>query len=189
MRRTGKFALGLAATSLALGGCSGNATPSAAGTGSASPTPTNGPWVRVESGSPTATPSTGSTFSPRSALPAVSFLPTTGACGIAWPDNIGLVLIPMVITPISGGFKVDWPSKYGSYYRITAVPQGLVTGAQPEPTWQTVQAGANCTVSATITGLTSGAPYIIWLDAPDTPKGVEGTRSLYSGKSNVVKPL
>jgi hypothetical protein len=118
----------------------------------------------------------------------VSFLATSSACAIGWPDT-GLVLIPMVVTPVSGGFKVEWPSAYGSYYRITAVPQGLVTGAQPEPTWRTVNAGAGCSVSTTITGLTSGAPYIIWLDAPDTPRDLTGSRSLYSGKSGVVKPL
>ncbi|MEU4238788.1 hypothetical protein [Actinoplanes sp. NPDC026619] len=185
MRRIGKFALALAAASSALGGCTSNATPTA----SASPTPTQTPWVRVTSGSPTAAPGTNSTFSPKSALPPVSFLPTSGACGVSWPDNIGLVLIPMVVTPIAGGFTVQWPSKYGSYYRISAVLQGVVAGPQPERTWQTVQAGDNCTVSATISGLTSGAPYIIWLDAPDTPRDVTGARSLYSGKSGVVKPL
>jgi hypothetical protein len=64
-----------------------------------------------------------------------------------------------------------------------------VTGAQPEPTWQDVKAGANCTVTATITGLISGDPYIVWLDAPNSPRKVDGSRSLYSGKSGVVKPL
>jgi len=44
-------------------------------------------------------------------------------------------------------------------------------------------------VSTTLTGLTSGAPYIIWLDAPGTPRRADGSRSLYSGKSGVVKPL
>ncbi|GIM97736.1 hypothetical protein [Paractinoplanes toevensis] len=180
-----RIVLTLAVLPLALSGCGGSATPTA----SASPTPTSGPWLRLDSGSPTTTPGTNSTFSPKSGLPPVSFLPTSSACAVAWPDTVGLVLIPMVITPISGGFTVQWPSKYGSYYRITAVPQGLVLGPQPEPSWQTVQAGDNCTVSATLTGLTSGAPYIIWLDAPDTPRDVDGTRSLYSGKSNVVKPL
>jgi hypothetical protein len=93
------------------------------------------------------------------------------------------------VTPIAGGFKVDWPAAYGKTYRLTAVHQGLVVGAQPEPTWQTVPAGANCTVSATITGLVSGDPYIVWLDAPDTPRRVDGSRSLRTGRSAVVRPL
>jgi hypothetical protein len=185
MRRIGEVALGLAVLPLVLSGCGGTPTPTA----SAAPTPNGEPWVVVTSGSPTAAPGTNSTFSPKSGLPPVSFLPTSSACTVAWPDTVGLVLIPMVVTPISGGFTVQWPSKYGSYYRITAVKQLVDVGAQPEPSWQTVQAGDNCTVSATITGLISGAPYVIWLDAPDTPRGVDGSRSLYSGKSRVVKPL
>jgi hypothetical protein len=186
MRRIGKIALVWAVVPLALTGCGGGAaTPGTSASANVAQTP----WVRVTSGSPTATASAMSTFSPKSALPPVSFLPTSSACTIPWPDNVGQVLIPMVITPISGGFTVQWPSRYGSYYRITAVPQELVVGPQPEPSWQTVQAGANCTVSATISGLISGAPYIIWLDAPDTPRDVQGNRSLYSGKSGIVKPL
>jgi hypothetical protein len=179
------LALALAALPFTLTGCGGNATPTA----SASQTPTGDAWVVVQTGSPTPS-ATGSQFTgtPPPALPSVSFLPTDSGCGQDYPDT-GLVLIPMVVTPIAGGFKVSWPSKYGSYYRITAVLQGLVTGAQPEPTWQTVNATGGCTVSATISGLKSGAPYIIWLDAPDTPRGIDGTRSLYSGKTGVVKPL
>ena len=180
------FALALAALPLCLTGCGGTPTPTA----SSSPTPTSGPWVLFDSGSPT--PSAGGTWytgSRPAGLPPVSFLPTASAsCAIGWPDS-GQVLIPMNITPVAGGFKIEWPSAYGSYYRITAVPQGLVAGPQPEPSWQTVNAGTGCTVSTTLTGLTSGAPYIIWLDAPDTPRDVDGTRSLYSGKSGVVKPL
>jgi hypothetical protein len=68
------------------------------------------------------------------------------------------------------------------------VPQDIVTGAQPEPIWQTVSTGAECTASATISGLVSGRAYIIWLDAPDTPRRLDGSRSLYSGKTGVLIP-
>jgi hypothetical protein len=179
------FVPALAALALGLTGCGGAPNPAA----TASPTPTKGPWVLFETGSPTPTPlSSFYTGTPPAGLPSVSFLATSSACTIGWPDS-GLVLIPMNITPIVGGFKVEWPSAYGSYYRLTAVLQGLVTGAQPTPSWQTVPKGGGCTTTATITGLTSGKPYIIWLDAPDTPRMVDGSRSLYSGKSGVVKPL
>ncbi|WP_433300072.1 hypothetical protein ACQP2F_02045 [Actinoplanes sp. CA-030573] len=170
---------------LALTGCRSGTTPAA----TPSVTATQTPWVIYNSGNPT--PSRGAarfTGTPPPALPSVSYLSTSSACTMAWPET-GLVLIPMVITPVAGGFKVEWPSAYGSYYRITAVRQGLVKGPQPEPSWTTVPAGAGCTVSTTLTGLTSGAPYIIWLDAPDTPRARDGGRSLYSGKSGVVKPL
>jgi hypothetical protein len=146
------------------------------------------PWVVVQPGNATATASTTKGGSPKPALPPVSYLPTTSACAIAWPQA-DLVLIPMIVTPIAGGFQVRWPASYGPSYRLTAVHQGLISGAQPEPTWQTVPAGAGCTVSATIKGLISGDPYIIWLDAPDTPTRTDGSRSLRSGKTAVVKPL
>lgn len=181
------IALALAALPFGLAGCGGKPTP----TTSASPTPTSGPWVLFQSGNPTpSAPGSWFTGTPPPGLPSVSFLATNSAsCSIGWPES-GQVLIPMNITPVSGGFKVEWPSAYGSYYRITAVRQNnLVAGAQPTPTWQTVRAGGGCTTSATISGLVPGAPYIIWLDAPDTPRGADGTRSLYSGKSGVVKPL
>ena len=178
----------LAALPLCLAGCGATSPTTSA---SASPTPTSGPWVLFQSGSPTPSPM-GSFYTGTRppGLPSVSFLPTGSAsCSIGWPDS-GHVLIPMNITPVSGGFKVEWPSAYGSYYRLTAVRQNdLVAGAQPTPSWQTVPAGGGCTTSATISGLVSGAPYIIWLDAPDTPRGADGGRSLYSGKSGVVKPL
>ncbi|GIE98344.1 hypothetical protein [Paractinoplanes rishiriensis] len=147
------------------------------------------PWVLVEPGKPTAAPGVSPRYAPRSGLPPVSYLPTESAgCTIAWPQE-GIVLIPMIVTPVARGFRVEWPASYGTTYRLTAVHQDLVTGAQPEPTWQNVTAGANCTVTATITGLISGDPYIVWLDAPNSPRKLDGTSSLRSGKSGVVKPL
>ncbi|XVV13141.1 hypothetical protein ACQP2X_01950 [Actinoplanes sp. CA-131856] len=145
------------------------------------------PWVQVSSGSRTPSPVVTYTGSPRPGLPPVSFLPTSTACAIGW-SNADQVLIPMVVTPGAGSFAVQWPNRFGHTYRITAVPQELVSGAQPEPVWQTITTGAECNASATISGLEPGKPYIIWLDAPDTPRGVDGSRSLYSGKTGVVRP-
>ena len=183
--RLGKVAFVLAALPVVLGGCGGGGTPgptaSAAGNGEE-------PWVVVATGSATPGPVRSRPGARRPPLPPVSFLPTDSACRIGWPDT-GLVLIPMIVTPRVAALKVEWPAAYGPVYRITAVPQKLVTGSQPAPRWQTVRAGAGCTVTATITGLTSGAPYIVWLDAPETPRRLDGSRSLYSGKSAVVKPL
>lgn len=180
------FVLALVALPFGLAACGSGSTTNANAT--PTPTPTNGPWVLFQSGNPPAPPG-GSyyTGTPPPALPSVSYLSAGSACAVAWPDT-GQLFIPMNVTPISGGFKVEWPSAYGSYYRLTAVRQLVVAGAQPTPSWQTVPAGAGCTTSATITGLTSGAPYIIWLDAPDTPRRIDGSRSLYSGRSGVVKP-
>jgi hypothetical protein len=176
--------LALAVLPVALGGC-GSPAPEAAA--SATPDP-GAPWVVVNPGSATPGPGSSRNGSPHTGLPPASFLPTTSACAIGWPED-DRVLIPMIVTPAKGSLEVRWPAKYGPTYRVAAVDQRLVSGAQPQPVWKTVPAGSGCTVSATITGLTSGAPYIVWLDAPDTPRGLDGSRSLYSGKSGVVKPL
>ena len=72
--------------------------------------------------------------------------------------------------------------------RLTAVPQDLVNGEQPGPAWQTIKTGAECEVTAKIGGLTRGRAYIVWLDAPNTPRRLDGSRSLYSGKTKVLIP-
>jgi hypothetical protein len=170
---------------LLLSGCGGGSDSS---TGAGESTAAGEPWVRVESGSRTPSPVATYAGSPRPGLPPVSFLPTSSACAIGWPQDIEKVLIPLIVTPGPGSFGVQWPNRYGNTYRVTAVPQELVSGAQPDPVWQTVTTGAECTASATISGLVSGKAYIVWLDAPDTPRNVDGARSLYSGKSGVVRP-
>ncbi|WP_127500038.1 hypothetical protein [Actinoplanes solisilvae] len=178
-----RFAPALAALPLLLGACGGGAQPSA---GSASPTGDS--WINVQPGKPTTSPTTGPGGSPRPALPPVSFLPTGSACAIAWNEDVGKVLIPMIVTPGRGSLSVQWPNRYGKRYRVAAVPQEIVSGAQPEPVWQTITTGAECTGSATISGLKSGAAYVVWLDAPDTPRDVDGSRSLYSGRSEIMTP-
>ena len=116
-------------------------------------------------------------------------LPSSAACPISWPADVGQVFIPLIVTPGKGSLTVQWPSSYGPNYRVTAVNQKLVTGTQPPPTWVNVPAAAGCTTSATLTGLISGNPYVVWLDAPNTPHYLDNSRSLYSGRSGVVKPL
>jgi hypothetical protein len=180
MRLT-KIMLGLP---LLLGACGGGtATPAV----SVAATPGT-PYVMISSGSATPSPTPSFAGSYSGGLPAVSFLPTGSACAMGWPQS-GLVLIPMVVTPQKGALQVQWPAQYGPTYRITAVDQQLVVGTQPPPTWQTVAAGSGCTVTATISGLTSGGAYIVWLDAPDSGTNIDGSRRLRSGKSGVVRPL
>jgi hypothetical protein len=172
----------------ALGGCGGgSATPTA----SESAAKGDGePWILVEPGKPTPSAKASAFGAPKPALPPASFLPNTNeSCKIAWPEYQGQVFIPLLVTPGSGSLKVQWPNRYGNTYRVAAVQQSLVSGAQPEPAWKTVTTGSECEASATITGLGSGAAYMVWLDAPSTPRNVDGTRSLYTGRSGIVKPL
>jgi hypothetical protein len=176
------IALALAGLPWALGGCGASSTPGAVVPASSGP-----PWMIVATGSatPSPTPTVSLSGSP-TALPSVS-LPTSAACAVSWPTDAA-VLIPMIVTAGRGSLKVEWSARYGPTYRVTAVDQRLVSGAQPVPTWKTVTVTNGCTGSTTITGLTSGAPYIVWLDAPDTPHQLDGSRSLYSGKSGIVNP-
>jgi hypothetical protein len=181
------IALALAALPVVLGGCGGTGTPGISPSGSAPASPAV-PWVIVATGSATPSPTPSVSFSlPPSGLPTIS-LPAASACAIAWPEH-EQVLIPMIVTPGKASLKVQWPARYGPNYRVAAVDQRLVSGTQPPPTWVNVTAGSGCTVTATLTGLISGNPYIVWLDAPNTPRNLDGSRSLYSGKSGVVTPL
>lgn len=190
MRLT-RFLLPLLAVPLAVSGCGllggdGSAGPPSA---SAGPTPNAGSdWILNAQGS--ATPSARvSAFPSRSALlPPVTFLPVEKDCAYAQEWTVSPVLIPVTVVPGVGRLTVSWPRQYNSNYRITAVKQPVVSGSQPTPTWQNVAPAAGCTVTATITGLTKGVPYIVWLDAPNTGYDRDGTRHPYSGRSGVVYP-
>ncbi|BCJ43998.1 hypothetical protein GCM10010168_68010 [Actinoplanes ianthinogenes] len=184
MRRV-KTGLVLAAALVTAGCGSGSGSGTTPATASA-PSP-GGTWSVLVSGSatPSPTPSLGSA---RPTAGVTASLPSANpSCTKAWPAT-DPVLIPVAVTPIAGGFKVEWPRQYDSNYRVTAVPQKLVSGAQPAPVWKNVPAGTGCTISATITGLIPGAPYVVWLDAPNTGYEADGTRHLYSGRSGVVYP-
>jgi hypothetical protein len=186
-----KTLLALAALPFALGGCSALGLGGSGGSPatSASPAPSGTPWIWYAGGSATPSPSVSyGTGTPSLALPLASFLPAAPTCSATF-TRIEAVLIPLTVTPGKGSLKVTWPRQYYSNYRITAVKQPLVSGSQPAYIWQNVVSGQGCTVSATITGLKSGAPYIVWLDAPNSGSQPDGTRHLYSGRSGVVYPL
>jgi hypothetical protein len=177
---------------LTLGGCGalGPDAATAPGTGETQePGPLgDGGWVVTDRGS--ATPGPGpsrGTGSRPPALPPVSFLPVAPGCDTN--RAVDPVLIPITVRPGAGSLTVSWPRQYDSGYRIDAVPQPLISGAQPAHTWQDVPAGPGCTVTATIRGLTPGKPYVVWLDAPATGHERDGTRHPYSGRSAVVYPL
>ncbi|MFI5934966.1 hypothetical protein [Actinoplanes sp. NPDC051494] len=182
--------LPLLAVPLAVGGCSvfgmGGSKP---GSSEASATPAPGaPWQVVVTGSATPSPVVTFSGSRAPALPPVSFLPYDTECtALSW--TVDPVLIPLTVVPVAGGFKVTWPRQYDSDYRITAVKQPLISGSQPNYTWQNIPAPAGCIGTATITGLKKGVPYVIWLDAPNTGYEPDGTRHPYSGRSGVVYPL
>ena len=56
-------------------------------------------------------------------------------------------------------------------YRVSAVSQQLVSGTQPAPLQQVVGQQAGCPqLSVRMTGLTSGVPYVFWLEEQTTSK-------------------
>jgi hypothetical protein len=182
--------LALAALPLALGGCGalGLSTATPTWSPTPAPNPNSSPWIITAQGSvpPSPNPSGGAGSRPP-LLPPVSFLANDRSCAQDW--QIGVVLIPIQVTPGKGKLSMTWPRQYDSNYRITAVPQPLIKGNQPNYTWQNITPGSGCTISGTITGLKSGKPYIVWLDAPATGYQADGTRHLYSGRTGVVYPL
>jgi hypothetical protein len=175
------------AVPLALGGCGALGLGSAPPSPSPSPPPGAAPWLVVATGSVTPSPGASYGWSPGPALPSVSFLSAAPGC----PGQAGVdpVLIPLTVTPGRGSLTVAWPHLYGPDYRIAAVPQLLVAGGQPAPSWRTVPGGTGCTVTTTISGLSSGKPYVVWLDAPHSGYLRDGARHTYSGRSGVVYPL
>ncbi|MBO3743717.1 hypothetical protein [Actinoplanes flavus] len=185
MRHT-RIAIALAATSLTLGGC--------AAFGLGERTATTGDterggesWLLVQQGQATPSP-TASRGAPTPTPEASLSVPAVDPrCTKLWPRT-DPALIPVEVTPGRGSLRVDWPTQFSSNYRVAAVPQKLVTGPQPEPVWKEVAPGSGCAMSTTLTGLTPGAAYIVWLDAPNTGRRLDGTRNLYSGRSGVVYP-
>lgn len=189
--RIRKVATGvLLAVPFALGGCGllgGDSTMVPYTGETAEPGPADGGWVVTDRGSATPSPAGSRAAGTRPpALPPVSFLPVDPGCATGWA--VDPVLIPMTVEPGGGALTVSWPRQHDSNYRITAVPQPLVAGAQDDFVWQDVAAGPGCTVTATISGLRSGTPYVVWLDAPDTGHERDGARHPYSGRSGVVYP-
>ncbi|RZU51718.1 hypothetical protein EV385_3551 [Krasilnikovia cinnamomea] len=173
---------------LTLGGCGvlglTAATPSPTAT---TPAPGSGDsWIVVASGS--ATPSPAVTYPSRATtLPPVAYPSASGSACPAPPN--GQVVIPVTVTAKVRSLTVSWPRRSASAYRVTAVPQRLITGPQPAYSWTSVPTtGTGCTVTTTITGLKSGEPYVVWLDAQGTGALTDGTRNPYSGASSVVYP-
>ncbi|GAB1644754.1 fibronectin type III domain-containing protein [Krasilnikovia sp. MM14-A1259] len=174
---------------LTLGGCGVIGLTAATPSSTAGATPAagaGGSWIVVATGS--ATPTPGVTYPSRAtSLPPPSFPATSGSACPPAPN--GEVVIPVTVTPGIRSLTMTWPRRQASGYRVTAVPQTLVTGAQPGYTWINVPAtGAGCAVSYTITGLKTGVPYVVWLDAQNTGGLTDGTRNPYSGASGVVYP-
>jgi hypothetical protein len=98
-------------------------------------------------------------------------------------------MVPGVVAG-AGTATLDWmsdnrPEVLG--YRVQAVSQRLVGGAQPAPVVQSVGQPDGCVpVSVTITGLTSGVPYVFWLEEQVTSSSTGVTRLVQVGTTEAV---
>ena len=110
------------------------------------------------------------------------------------PDPCGGMTTPRRIVPGvvpgPGSASLDWmpddrPEVVG--YRVQAVSQQLVGGEQPAPVVQTVAQVTGCApVTATITGLTAGTPYVFWLEEQVTSASTGVTRTVQVGATGAV---
>ncbi len=190
-RRHARPGVLLAAVSLLVAGCA----PGTTGSGRIHRVGQNsqlGPgdsWIVVAQGKPTPPPPVTVGSTPPTPLPTLKPIPTDTSCAFTW--LAGQVLIPVTVTVGSNSIDVSWPrvgSPAPTTYRVAAVPQDLVAGAQPPTEWKTVQATSGCSAKTQIGNLTSGAPYVVWLDAPDSGYQIDGTPRPRSGRSSVVYP-
>jgi hypothetical protein len=117
---------------------------------------------------------------------APSYTPPTASCGgYGSPRRI----VPGA-EPGAGSATVTWmadgaPEVQG--YRVSAVSQVLVTGAQPAPLQRTVAQPDDCVpITLTMTGLTPGTPYVFWMEEQvlDSRTGV--VRFVQVGTSGAV---
>jgi Fibronectin type III domain len=154
-------------------------------------------WIRTQRGAVPSSSAPSPGASPSSPAPVLSPAPVRTAGGMASPSQgcanpgpgtgglAGLTVVPGRTSAV-----VSWPASGNGAllnYRLTAIPQRIVAGSQPPLRWQTVPAGRACgTVTATVPGLASGAPYIFSVDAVTSTYNGSGTSTVTIARSTVV---
>jgi hypothetical protein len=154
-------------------------------------------WIVVDQGNPTpsptdpvgkASPTPSTTLPP---LPTGSASPTATPSGTCTPLQRANRIDTLTVTPSSTSAVVTWYHPGGGNivdYRVTAINQDLVTGAQKEVGW-TRSAPSGCgDVSATIAGLDPRTPYVFSVDVVRTRDNfsLEGTYTETVARSGVV---
>lgn len=195
-RRTAVLVAGSALA--ALSGCSaiGLSTSADGSTDAATGATSNSKsWTLVSAGARTPTPGAIAGYSP-SPTPTFKLVPlptaspsgsATGGCSGSQP--LGR-LAGLDVTPATTSARVTWPDIGDPtlvQYRLTAIAQDIVGGSQADLTWVEVEPTTRCaTLTATISGLTSGRPYIFSLDAVLKNYNSDGNRTSTIARSLVV---
>jgi hypothetical protein len=170
-----------------------------------STTPTDGPasaqasgpsWIVVVPGSVASSPGTQAFASPAAsptddlpsaAAPAPTSTPDPTCTGRAVTSG---QINGLTVVPGAGTAVVSWYNSGGSNvvsYRLTPIPQNLVTGDTPDLQWQTLVPAKDCTpMSATVTGLARDAPYIFSLDMVISHRTTDGTSASTIARSGIV---
>jgi hypothetical protein len=178
---------------LVLGGCKSSTT-----TATAVPSPSGSPWVVTVTGSATpsptgsgwtATPSTFPTGYPP--LPSGTATPTPTPNPSCDPDQSAGIAGASVV-PGSSSANVTFYNPGGQYvveYRVTAISQDLVTGAQRDVGWTVLTPGSSCGfLTATVTGLDPKTDYVFSVDQVTTKiGGTDGTSAETVARSGVVR--
>ncbi|BCJ41755.1 hypothetical protein GCM10010168_74430 [Actinoplanes ianthinogenes] len=168
------------------------------GTAQAAPSPSGtSPWIWSTAGSVAPSPTT--SFAPRARPAAATLPPAVSPSATPTPNRSpacdaaafrGGAINGVDVTPGTTSAMVTWFNPGGAdlvQYRIIAVSQDLVAGAQPEsPGWLTVTPGGCGWMSATVTGLVPGTPYVFSVDEVRTREGMDGTRAKTVARSGVV---
>jgi hypothetical protein len=117
---------------------------------------------------------------------APTYTPPTATCGgYGSPRRI----VPGA-EPGAGSATVTWMADGSAEvqgYRVSAVSQVLVTGAQPAPRQQTVPQPDGCVpITLTMTGLTPGTPYVFWMEEQTLDSRTGAVRFVQVGTSGAV---
>ena len=185
--------LGGAVALLMLSGCGKSGT-----TATAAPSPSGTPWVIAVTGSATPSPSasvvtvTTSPY-PTGFLPLASTSPTAAATptGSCTPNNGSGTIAGATVVAGSTSAAVTFFNSGGSnlrQYRVTAISQDLVTGAQRDVGWTVVTPGTACAYqTVTITGLDPKTHYVFSVDAVWAQVGGrDGTYAATVARSGVI---
>ncbi|MFC7533701.1 fibronectin type III domain-containing protein [Actinoplanes sp. GCM10030250] len=156
---------------------------------------TGNDWILVEQGKATPSPTVKvGKASPTPAdtlptLPAVTTSPTVKPTPSCTPvQSIGGIN-GLDVVPGSTSAVVTWYHPGGGNiidYRVTAMTQDLDVGSQTEVGWTKVTPATCGDVSATVTGLEAGTPYVFSVDVVKKRAGRDGTYTETVARSQVV---
>jgi hypothetical protein len=168
------------------------------GTAAEATTPPGDSWLVVTGGTPQPSTSTRTGVAQPTPTAGSGFLPlpSPSPTGTAGPDCTQFQRQGQIngLTAVAGpgSATVSWYNPANANlvkYRLAAMPQHLIGGAQKPLVWREFTPGEICGImTATITGLDAGMPYIMSLDAVVIRMVGDGDVGSTVSRSGVVYP-